>query len=82
MFRKLTLATAAIALLGTAAYAGENTKSDRKVLIDRTTTQTISTEEAKACAGQDYRSGKCAGAKAKPGTHYPVNALEGLNLGY
>lgn len=85
MFRQIILAAAAVAVLGTAAYAGDNTKPDRKVLIDRTTTQTIPADEAgapKLCEGQDYLSAECGKATAKPASPYPVNALEGLNLGY
>jgi hypothetical protein len=85
MFRKFMLATAATTLLGAAAYAGETTNPDRKVLIDRTITQTIPAKEAgapKVCDGQAYLSAECGNAKVKPASQYPVNALEGLNLGF
>ncbi len=87
MLKKLTLAAAALLFAGAAIAAEKEPK--RPADLDYTPTQTIPAEQAGApdrcevskSAAQSGACTKPAEAANSSKSPYPVNALEGLNLG-
>jgi hypothetical protein len=83
---KTKLALAAFLVAGVAGTAIAAEKAPKRPAdVDLTITQTIPAEDAGAprlCDPRESDAGRCANPAAAPKSPYPVNALQGLNLGF
>jgi hypothetical protein len=86
MLKTTKLALAAFLVAGVAGTAIAAEKAPKRPAdVDLTITQTIPAEDAGAprlCDPRESDAGRCANPAAAPKSPYPVNALQGLNLGF